>query len=303
MTAPTTVLDEWQLEIAGLRMGPGTPYRVLIGSLGAGTPDPRVVDTPRPNADGMRFGQDHMGAAVIPLEIGIEAESSPAVMRLLADLRRAWQADATRRRPGAVTELAMRLPGQGVRRVFGRPRRFTPVLDQAVVGWVPVVCEFQCQDHLAYGPEQTLDIPFASASTGGYTVPYTVPLAIATVEQRADLVNVGGDVAAPCRLAIEGPAADALHRPSVDNLGIWSFTLDTTVAYDQTITLDSRIQGSTVLRSPDGANLRGAFTKDSTRLSQLLLYPGENILTLSGTDPSFSSRLRVAWSDAYLLEI
>lgn len=281
-------------------MGPGTPYNV--SGFEIGEPDMRNSDVPRAREDGDEFGRDYRGGRVISFELN--ALSDPyqydtvvrrqQVLDLLAVLESAWDAEAVRTLPGEVSVLSYQRGGVA-RRVYGRPRRFQPVTTMDWTGNVPITAAFRTKDHRFYADgESALTIGFVPESVGGFTPPLIGPLIMSGQGVGETGFTVGGTEAAWLTYRIDGP----IQTPTVEITDHWSATLNITLAADQWVLVDPSPWQRVVLRN-DGANLSGAFTATSERLSGMRVRPGNRQAILRGVDPTASSRLSLFYRSAY----
>ena len=142
--------------------------------------------------------------------------------------------------------------------------------------------------------------PNASTSTqtthsGGMSEPLSEPLSTIGGGARSGVIDVvGGTAPAPFIATIHGP----MTNPWIAGPG-WRFDFLTTLAYDQTLTVDTRPWAKTVLRN-DGASLAGTLTRASTALSDARLLPGGGAwLTFGGIDGTGTATCSVSWRPTY----
>lgn len=94
-------------------------------------------------------------------------------------------------------------------------------------------------------------------------------------------------------ITFHGPVA----QPSIELVGTGRrLSLDTTLAYDRSITIDTRPWARTILRD-DGASFAGVARGAS--LSEFQLPVGQTVLAYRGTDLSGQSRCVIEWRNAY----
>lgn len=297
----TLLEGQWALTTGNstVVMGPGTPYNVSAFEIGE--PDMRNSDNPRAREDGDEFGRDYRGGRTITLDLN--ALSDPyepviqtrhaAVLEALSVLESAWDAEMSRTQPGVASVLSYCRGGIS-RRVYGRPRRFKPVTTMDWVGNVPVTADFRTKDHRFYADaESALTLGFVPESVGGFTPPLIGPLIMSGQGVGQTGFFVGGTEAAWLTFRIDGP----IQNPSVEIPDHWSATMNLTLAADQWVLVDPSPWQRTVLRN-DGANLSGAFTADSRRLSGMRVRPGSRSAILRGIDPTATSRLSLFYRAA-----
>ena len=285
--------EDRQYELAGLLFGDRTPLMVTDFDLGAAEWD--VQDANNPTTDGTYMGRDYLRPPQWTFTLGTDGQDDVEASALLASLTRAWRTAAPRSTPGAVCELRYGLAGQR-RTVFGRPRRFAPIIGGAPFeqGFASAVADFQLVDALHYDTaERSTEIGMRVTSEGGWVWPATFPIITAGSGQREGVIeDVGGDAPTPVVVTIFGP----IVNPWIAGPG-WRLDLTTTLAYDQSLTVDARPWVNTVIRS-DGASLGGALSRTS-RLSQARLAPGSSVLSFGGSDPTATAHAVFVWRPAF----
>ena len=275
-----------QFELEGFAFGAEQTWRVAEWDPGERT---LAVGDVWPLArDGVLFGRDIESA---PEWIYRLRARHVDVMAALADLRSAWE--GRRADPLDTSVLRYMLAGR-VRRVYGRPRRFHPLMTP----WarpnriLEVDTTFRLSDPLHYDDgERSVTLRIVPPSTGGLLAPLVAPLSTArSSAPDARFITVRGDAPAPVRVTFHGPATD----PWVRGTG-WEVGLNGSIAYDGQVTVDTRT--TTVLRA-DGASVAGMLTR-RTRLAEVRLAPGVHELSFGGIDPTGTASATVAWRDAH----
>lgn len=294
-----TITQAWQVDFAGVLLGPGTPYPV--GDItGFGTPKTRAQDTELPTEDGAFPGVDYYGTQTVTIEAGIRTPGDPgAAMDALAILKRAASAPAIRRTAGALHTLRVYWPGRSEpKRVLGRAREVEPVsMAQAVFGWIPLNLVFEVTDPAWYGDaEQLATLPLAlTDERRGFTAPVTAPITtgVANPAERPGWMINAGDLPAWPSLKITGP---------VVNPRIWitetgrTLELSLALAERDTLQIDTRPGTRWVLHN--GANASVALSAAS-RLDLFQIPAGTSEIRWSGADYTNSARLAVSWRDAF----
>ncbi|KAB1989807.1 phage distal tail protein [Streptomyces triticiradicis] len=293
------ITREWQVDFAGVLLGPGTSYPV--GDItGFGTPKVRSQDVELPTEDGAFPGVDYYGTQTVTIEAGIRTPGDPAAaVDALAALKRAGSDPATRKTAGAVQTLRVFWPGrEGPKRVLGRIRDVEPVsMAQAVFGWIPLNLVFEVTDPVWQGePEQQAMLPLARGDdNGGFTAPVTAPITtgVSNPVERPGWAANAGDLPAWPSLKIKGP---------VVNPRIWItetgrvLDLSLVLGENDTLQIDTRPGTRWVLRN--GANAAYALSA-SSRLDLFQIPPGKSEIRWTGADYTNSTRLAVSWRDAY----
>jgi len=193
------MLEERQISLRGLVMGPGTPYKVL--EFEAWTRNVRASDQDRAWAHGSWSGAEWHDKAVIPILVEIQATTA---MEWRYHHRR-LAAAASPVETGPSPELRYRLRGdteEYMQRV--RPRGVMPKIRQLGGGMIRTGLSVVALDPTVYSGEEytTGDIGLPLFS-GGLVAPWTAPLlSVVTISAgRASIVNRGDrDVGLQIRL-------------------------------------------------------------------------------------------------------
>lgn len=278
-----------------LVFGDGAPY-LLTAPPDLGSIEPTTQDAAYPGGDGVMFGRDFMPGRTITLELGVNAMNEADNLAAHAALAAAWRGDSLRRTPGAVATLALTNGGR-TRVVYGRPRNFASTLQIVPqLGYSAATVTFACSDDLFYDQANaSVSVPLIPPPSGGLLAPLASPLTTAQVVNRPGLVAPGGLTDTWPVITIYGPVTN----PKVTLTGQWFMQFSTTLAFDQSLTVDTRPWARTVLRN-DGASLAGSLTRDSVPLSRASV-PGATSteVVYSGTDITGTSHISVTWQDAY----
>lgn len=291
VTQPLQGLAEGQWSLDGLTFGPGTPFNLARFTIGG--PDLRTADGPRAREDGDWFGRDYRGGRTITFELNV-LDDDYAVLDALAVLESAWDAPGVRARPDGVSVLSYCRGGQ-LRRVFGRPRRFDPSSDLDWAGNVPVTCDFRTKGHHFYSDvEFSTTIGFVPEAQGGLILPVTLPLVLSGSGAASQAITVAGTEPAWLGWRVNGP----ILNPGLEVSGVWSATLDVSLASDQWAVVDPQPWGRGVHRN-DGAGLAGKFTPESQRLSLMRVPPGTHEVVLRGQDPTGTSSAQLFHRSVY----
>lgn len=287
----TIELAEEQFEIGGLVFGLGTD--LLVETFGPEAAEWTVQDVDNPVGDGQWFGRDTLRSPTWTLECSANQHDADAATNSVNRLAAAWRTAADPRKPGSTAVLRYRV-GSHTRRVVGRPRRFAvvqpdPRLSQ---GYLGATCDFQLACPVVFDDvARSTTVTLVSRVSSGWTWPVTWPISLGeagTVEGVID--DVGGRAATPLVIEVTGPVTD----PVVAGPG-WRLALRTSLAYDQTVVIDTA--AATVLRS-DGVSLAGTLTRESL-LTDAQLVPGSARVTFTGTDATRTARCVVSWRPAY----
>lgn len=279
----------WTLTYPGtsLVMGDGSNGVALAAAPVVGSVEIVSDDVRRPRADGVVFGRDFHAGRVVRFPLSCVGGSLGEVEAARDVLLRAWRGDAIRLMPGA---LAMVTSSRG-RVAYGRPREISVDDDDSMFGIGRVTADFLMSDPSWYGEPMQTSVPFAQEPTGGVRFPLRFPFRFAGSGTGERVAVVGGDVGTPITVAFRGP----ILNPRVEVGGLL-VELTGAVAYDETVTVDSRTRTVT---SSLGGSRAGMLTARSTMLSQLVLPPGQHLLVLRGQSESGTASAVVSWRDAF----
>jgi len=254
-----------------------------------GSPDLTNDDARRARADGVLFGQDTRGGTTVAFDVDVVAADEAAVLSKLAPLAAAWRADSIRSTPGATATLV----ADTGRVTFGRPRRFAHQHTYRKDGLIQVTADFATADDLWYGPERSTSVSLVPTPSGGLLAPLASPLSTTRTSDRSQVFEVDGELPTWPVFTVRGP----ITNPVVEVTGVLRIAVTRTLAYDQTLVIDTRPWARSVLL--DGASIGGAVSPTSTRLSRAAVPPGVNEATLRGASANGTATLSVAWRPAF----
>jgi hypothetical protein len=287
-------LNEGEFELDGFGFG-GGDHSVVIPPLGfdPGSATVRDQDSVNPLGDNLRMGRDTKTPPVWGFDLMTNEYSAADALDSLDELAGVWQADSIRSKPGAQSVLRYRLGGR-TRRVYGRARRFAPVMSKTLWGGATAaVADFQLAENRYYDDAlNSVTVSILPATTGGLIGPLVGKLTTLAGGARQGVIEVGGRAPTPFLVTIKGP----ITNPWVAGPG-WRIQLNTTLAYDQEVTIDTR-PGATYVRRQDGASLAG-FLSRTSRLGNALLKPGSAEITFGGTDATGTARCTLSWRNAH----
>lgn len=287
--------DEWRLIHPTADITFGTAATPIFNRLqpDLGDVEIRNADAPRPRGDGLNFGIDYRSGRTITFDLGIRGVNEVEARRLLSELTTAWRADAVRETPGGVAELRARYRGREVV-MFGRPRRFVADTSHAKGGFIGVLADFSCSDDLFYSVEEAeVGMTITPTLGGGLMAPLAAPLGTTTTSSRSLRFDVQSDLPVWPVYEVKGP----ITNPVVEVVGISRFEFRTTLAYDQSLVVDTRPWGRTVLRN--GASVAGTLTPRSTRLSQGSVPAGNHNFAFRGTDSTGTASVTARWRETF----
>lgn len=291
-------LQETQFELDGYVFGRDLPINVRVFDIGG--VDAEVGDVPNPVGDGLVFGRDFKRGMLLTFEVSVLRSTADEAKAEAGELAKRWDSPALRGSPRQVVPLRIRQPGSRTVVVYGRPRAWerTSAERLLAVGRADYTATFMCADNLFYaesaeGGDRSITLSLVASAGSGITWPVTWPIAWGSPVVRQDAVVNAGDSPSWPVITIRGPVA----QPSVELVGTGrSLRLDTTLAFDRSITIDTRPWVRSVLRD-DGASMAGVLR--GAALAEFQLPPGQTVFAYRGTDMSGQSTCTVAWRDAY----
>lgn len=293
---------DFQFEVDGVVFGTNVGAGMWVEPDGftPGAPDIRDQDVDNDDDDGTRPGRDRYGRSTWGWTLYSNAIDAASALAAAAQLRAVWPREEIRNTPGAVTALRYRIGGR-TRRVYGRPRRWTPVPKTVVrSGKVDVVADFVVMDPRFYDDTEhsrQLTLSEVPVPTSGVVVPFTAPFtSLATSTSPGKVITVGGVLPTPVVLEFGGPNGVDTPRLEVPSAG-WVAQVDQLIQPGDTVTLDARPWARSAVVASSGAAAQ--ISPRVTRLAELLLPPGQHTLHFSGFDPSGTGRVTVRWYEAY----
>lgn len=302
-------LTDWGFELDGFPFGCGTTIEVTGWEPGSG--DTRDQDTLSGFRDARVFGRDRVTPPVWPFTLSIKETDEAAALEVLEPLAAAWDATELRETPQATSTLRYRIGGRS-RVVFGRPRRFTPVVSNLIFGRVPVAADFALA-HLGSFDDELLSSPplkLGASELGGsgITFPITFPVLWGGVvaSPRHTTIDVGGRRATPLQVAITG-GMELTHDPYVI---VTPLRIDGTasgpgrlvqfvgtVAPGETVTAYAQPWDARLSRA-DGSAAALTLAPGSS-LSDLIVPPGRYQVSFGGVDGSGTASCVFAWRGAH----
>lgn len=286
-----TVLTDGQYQLDdGPVMGWHTNY--VLGPPALAEAELASQDKANPGADGRRFGRDYLAGETITLDISVSG-TRETVHGLHETLQAYWRARSIRHVPGEVSVLRYNI-GNRPRRVYGRPRKFTPNFDRSYLGVIVVTATFDTAEPVYYEDVSRAEtVELVPPSGGGVTSPVISPVVTLDTGLGDGVVTIGGTSPTWVVMEIHGP----ISNPVVEALNHWSFQLSVSIADGETVTIDPR-PWSRGVRSSFGANYAGKFRATDPSLSSLALPPGATEFVLRGNDITGTSWMTAQWYDA-----
>lgn len=290
-TTPT--LEDWQLQLGTLLMGPGTPYDVAQAEGLDELPALRDDDEDRPGQHGQDSGPDKASGRTVTLDLEVMGTDVVPYHDALDALRRATVPDED----GALVPLWFRLPGQPVLRLDVKARkRDIPTNAEYAMGFAEAAVQLRAPRPFAYGADLTASALLATGQNGGldYPLDYRLDYGDPGTSGRVMLANAG---TAPAwqTYTVWGPFDDA-------GFEIVDLRLGRRLIYPAAIAATSWV----VLNSSNGRVLEQGTASRRYGLTRAQWTPvpsggsTEVLINALGV-PQAAARLDVAWADTYWL--
>lgn len=288
----TVSLSNWQMQVNGLTLGPGTPFGVN-NVQGLGQPDRRIGDQPRPLNDGDFIGTDFYASRQVIIDLTItgstawdgstpNADKAVQARANLSALSLAWRGSPT---------LYIAQPGWGTRTIVGRPRRLkADDLSQLKVGAIQVSLEYYSPYPSMFSPAVVSGISPSASPT--WTYPLGFPHSFGTYNTGLTATtNNSGDYGSYPVIVVTNPNGGFTITRSSDAL---FFGLDIPGPISGSVTVD--MDARTIVDNL-GNNLRRYMRAGS---SWLQLAVGADTYTLSPTTPAPGPWIQVTSQSAWL---
>lgn len=293
----TTALQDHQFELlanendaAGIAFGIGLDVSVNSDGFDPGSRDWLIQDTVDPFSGGTRTGRDALQGNTWTWAMHGNRTDEGEVLASVEQLASAWW---TLNDPGVVSVIRYALNGR-VRRVYGRPRRWSAPPDNRILGGlIPITADFKCVDPLIYGdlPESLqMDLSFDSA--GGFVFPVVFPVITLPGGFTPGATFVSGSRPTPAIIRFDGPLTD----PSITT-DDWTLQLKGTIPEFQWVTIDTRPWMRTVMLN-DTYAVPGMLGP-RTRLKDLTLKPGAQSFAFRGISGTGTGTATLKWYPAY----
>ena len=242
-----------------------------------------------PRGDGRRNGRMYRRGQAVSLDVEARPDHRTAD-EVWRELLSVWRADEIRFEAGKHAYLT----SDTGRVAVGMPVEIDPNQEYRIFDMNRAELTFEAVDDLWYGPEEVTTIRFVPVFTGGLPVPAAVPWVLGGGSGESSyMVTVGGDVAAWPVFELHGPILD----PFIEVVGVGRLVFKGQLAYDQTLTVDTRHWARWVKRN--GSPFPGALSPAGSRLSDMSRRPGSYQVFFGGHDPTGTSSLDVRVSPAF----
>jgi hypothetical protein len=282
-----------QVSIRDFVMGAGTPYKFLVDFNPWKREAQVTVEQAMPYSDGSWAGAEFIAAPVIPLRLMI---NTPDIASW--DIARRNLTHALRPIGVGSEEIELRWNITGTEYVmYGRPRLVDPDVAINKAGKSYVSAAFTALDPYVYsGDVHSSDVVTVPQTSGGLTLPFTVPFSIDTTYTGGSAtLHTDGLMDSALTLVFTGP----LTKPRViidraDGIRL-TLTVTRNIPADWTLTVDSRTK-SVYLTDTNGLryDAQDAVSGDWPSIST-----GDNIMNLRA-HPDDTGTLQAFWQDTWI---
>lgn len=279
-------LRPYQFQLGDLVFGQHTKYPVV--GVNIATYNVNNQDFQIPLSDETRMGQDTLQAGPITFTMGVYDNAPMGYgyntlpddlilksSKLLTALQREWKADEVRHKYGELKPLIY-CDGYGVvRRMYGRPRKFTYTRKRPGSQFHKVTAEYARIDTLTYTDAEFAAELINGADPVGYT-------------------RDGGDAASWYRVLLVGPQTNPLVTVGNDQI-----QLQITLAEEMVVEVNSYPWERRIIDA-NNVNWRTSLIGNSKYLDQLTI-PADTSVPMSwvATSTNVNSGCVVLWRDAY----
>lgn len=209
-------LADYQVEIGGVVLGPGTPY-LIHDYKGLGIGEVRSGDVARPQRDGDHYGLDTRAGRVVTLKMTIIGDTPADAMQNFDTLAgQWWLRDGENERM-----LRFKVPGRAEQVVKGRPRRLPADMSRLLSRRIVVTAEFKSAHAPVFSADTTTGNALLPPLPGGRSYPRVYPLVYGDGSAGTGslyVVNDGNYPTTPS-LRINGPCSN----PVVEQVALGRF--------------------------------------------------------------------------------
>lgn len=288
------ILGNGEFALNGFRFGCGHS-NIGVSTLQATSIRWRVQDQPNPVGDNILVGRDFGDPQPIKLGVFFRGGTAEETAQAAAEFANAWAA-ARNRKPGEESVLEIGVHGRTVR-AYGRARDLdiddSDIFSQRHAEGTAV---FDRTDGLFYGDPDTggggqVKLSITPPQAQGLVFPVVFPWGTFRGGERQGVVsNTGLRPTGDVTVTITG----TVTNPVVSGAG-WEIQLNTSLAYDQSVTINARAR---TVRRNDGTSLAGTLTRKS-RLDRIVVPPGNSEFFFRGTSVDGSATATIRWGSAH----
>jgi hypothetical protein len=293
-----TALEDHQFELlpsetadSGAAFGIGLAVSCNADGFDPGSADWLVQDQDDPFSGVTRFGRDVRKGPTWTWALHVNKEDEEGALDALADLAEAWAPEDLD--GGDVLVMRYKVGGR-VRRVYGRPRRFSAPPDNKILsGMIPVTADFKLLDpHYYDDSAESITVGTEYTSEGGFVFPVTFPVLTLPGGYTNGSAFVSGRRKTWPIIRINGPVVN----PEVLTSN-WTLKLTASIGEGHYVEIDTRPWKRTV--TVDGTSFVPGALNPQTRLRDLFLEPGAQSFGMRGIAGTGTANATISWYPAY----
>jgi hypothetical protein len=293
-----TLLDDHQFELlpdeyadSGVAFGIGLGVSCNADGFDPGSADWLVQDQDDPFTGSTRMGRDVRKGPTWTWALHVNREDEDGALASLADLAEAWAPEDLD--TGDTLALRYKINGR-VRRVYGRPRRFSSPPDNRILGgMMPVTADFKLVDpHMYDDSPESITVGTTYTSEGGFIFPVTFPVLTLPGGFTTGSAFVSGRRKTWPIIRVNGPIVNPEILASN-----WTLKLTATIGEGHYVEIDTRPWKRTV--TVDGTNYVPGALHPQTRLRDLFLEPGAQSFGMRGFSGTGTGNATITWYPAY----
>lgn len=280
-------LEEGQVKVRDLVMGPGTDYIITHFNPWSRLAKTEAAGT-NPYADGSWSGPEFWDSVTIPLTVHPAGDSAAGWDTLHWNLVQALRPIRT---DSVDPEIHWR--NGGIEYMMrARPRAIDPSVINMATGDVTTSCSLQALDPAVYSSEEFSVEMGVIRRSGGLITPFTTPFPIySVVVDGEETVYNGGIENAWLQLRIDGPAVNPVVSVSTDE-GPMTLYLSTSIAEGEWIDIDTY----------EKSVLLNGFTSRLNQMSGTWVYippRSDNVFIRFNAQDSPNAKLTAKWRWTY----
>lgn len=296
-----TVLEEMQFELLpdedaseGFAFGIGLEVSIDDDGFDPGSLDWVTQDSENQRNGATNFGTDYLLGPTWAWSAHVNRADTPGALETLNRAATAWRGNNVANVAGKVAPLRYRM-GDRVRRVYGRPRKFSGVPNNRILGgFIPIVEDFKCVDSYTYADDlNSVSLSTRTSPPSGFVFPVVFPLTPPVVPDAAIPAFIEGDAPAWPKITIKGPVTNPYLQTKN-----WKLSLAIELGPKDVVVIDTRPWSQSVMLN-GSTSLAGLLGRRQW-LSDMFLEPGAaEAFTFGGTSTSSAASCAVSWRSTY----
>lgn len=278
-------------------MNPWVPFgagQAIAGRFTPGAPEVTDQDVNAVLGDYRMFGVDRHTAPTWAWSLFTDTGSPEDALAWVDLMTQVWN-HKVRKSPEQVLALRYKVGGR-VRRVYGRPRRLTPIPDAIQNGKIHIEADFALAEPIYYDDDESMagaGLTPAYNAAAGIILPQPLPWVFTTQPPpQTGQAIISGTAATWVDIDIYGPTTNPWVK-----IGNLTWGLGGSLENGQKVTVSGK-PWSMGVRREDGTNLPG-WLDPRSRLSALQMEPGTYSVQFGGWDNTGTSRVVLRWRQAH----